>query len=243
MRAFENASQFYTSREWRLFRAMLMQERTNEEGLLLCEHCGKPILKPADCIAHHVEEIDGRNLNDAAITLNPGNIMLVHASCHNEIHDRFGGRLKPWQRKAYVVFGPPMGSAGEYVRRAKGKGDLVLDVDALWEALTMDDALAKPTTLNGVIFPVRDLILDKVRVRAGSWQRAWITSSEAYPSARQRLVDRLGGEPIYLDDTEEECLGRLHADPEGRDVKLYEILIRDWFAERRAEMERDRVAG
>lgn len=237
MRGFDNPSQFYTSREWRLFRSMLMQERTGPDGLLRCEHCGEPILRPADCIAHHVREIDFRNLNDPAVTLNPDNILLVHASCHNEIHDRFGGRIQKWQRKAYAVFSPPMGTGAEYVRQAKGKGDLVLDMDTLWQSLTLDESLDKPTTINDVIFPVRNLVIDKINLRAGRWQRAWVTSSEAYPSGRQDLIRRLGGEPIFTDDTEEECLARLYAQPEGRDVKLYERLIREWFDQRRREIE------
>lgn len=236
MRTFSNASDFYTSREWRGFRLGLMNERTGPDGILYCEHCGKPILKPADCIAHHCKvEIDGRNLNDASVTLNPDNVMLVHAKCHNELHDRWGGRLKPWQRKAYLVFGAPCSGKTTYVRAAMRKGDLVLDVDDLWKAIAQQPDHVKPRELNGIVFPVRDLILDKVRTRAGTWQQAWVISAEPYPSGRQRLLERLGGEPIYMDAGEEECLRRLHADPQGRDLVLYEGLIRDWFANRTTE--------
>lgn len=229
---YDSASQFYTSKEWRSFRAMLMNERTGPDGLLRCEHCGQPILRPADCIAHHVKEIDYRNLNDAGVTLNPANIMLVHAKCHNEIHDRFGGRIKTWQRKVYVVFGPPMGTASEYVKAAKGKGDLVLDTDGLWETLSLDPEGGKPSQLNGIVFPVRNQILDLIKTRAGSWQCAWIVSAEPYPNGREDLLKRVIGEPIYMDDTEAQCLERLHANPGERDVGLYERLIRQWFANR-----------
>lgn len=238
MRIFKSPSDFYTSREWRGFRAGLIHERTNAEGLLLCEHCGRPILRPADCIAHHKEELSPRNLNDPAISLNPDNIALVHASCHNEIHDRWGGRLQAWQRKAYCVFAPPFGTARDVVTAGKGRGDLVLDMDALWASMGFLDGLERPASLKAVVFPVRDLVLDRIATRAGTWQRAWIVSAEPYPGERERLLERMGGEPIYTDDTEEGCLARLHEDPKGADIALYEGLIRTWFEERRREEDR-----
>lgn len=241
MRHFNNASEFYTSQEWRRFRLGLMNERTAADGLLYCEHCGKPILKPSDCIAHHVREITRETLNVPEVTLNPENIQLLHAACHNEVHQRFGHELKGWQRKAYVVFTPPLGSGEAYVRAAKGRGDLVLDTDSLWRSLTAGEGLEKPKELNDIVFSVRKFIIDKIAMRAGTWQRAWVLSSEPYPSGREDLLKQVGGEPIYMDDTEEECLERLHQDPKGRDVNLYERLIRQWFKERKREEEKEGV--
>lgn len=238
MRQFKNASDFYTSREWRKFRLGLMNERTAADGVLYCEHCGKPILKPSDCIAHHSKvEINSQNLNDVSVTLNPENIMLVHAICHNELHDRWGGRLKREQRKAYLVFGAPCSGKTTYVRNVMRKGDLKLDMDDLWASISGQPLHVKPKELNGIVFPIRDLILDKVMLRAGTWQQAWIISAEPYPSERKRLLEQLGGEPIYMDDSEEECLERLYSNPNGRDLDLYKGLIRTWFEERRKEEE------
>lgn len=224
--------QFYQGQEWRKFRLMMMQERTGADGLLLCAHCGKPIMRQADCIAHHVEELSMSNVNDRAISLNPANVVLVHQRCHNEIHQRFGGRLRPWQRKAYVVFGAPFSGASEYVGQAMSTGDLVLDTDRIWEALSLQGLHGRPRELNGVAFPVRDLVLDLIAKRAGNWPVAWIVSAEPYPSARQRLLERLGGEPIFMDATEEGCLERLHASEGVPDVALMERLIKEWFANR-----------
>ena len=229
----------FTLDEQRAFRLGLMNERAGADGVLRCEHCGKPIAKASDCIAHHVEELSPRNLNDREVSLNPGNIRLVHSSCHNEIHDRWGGRLQLWQRKAYVVFAPPFGSARAIVEAGKGQGDLVVDTDGLWATLGLLDGLERPASLKAVVFPVRDLLLDKVATRAGSWQRAWVTSAEPYPGERARMLERLGGEPIYSDDTREECLQRLHQDQRGADLQLYEGLISRWFDERERELRED----
>lgn len=237
MRWFSTASEFYQSPEWRSLRSRLMSERTGEDGLLRCEHCGKPILRSSDCTAHHVREIDSANLNDPEVTLNPANISLVHIACHNEIHRRFGGRVKPWQRKVYCVFGAPLSGKSTFVRERMERGDLVLDMDSLWEALGNLPSHGRAYELSAVVFPVRDLILDKVATRAGAWGTAWVISAEAYPGQRERMLQRLGAEEIVVEATREECLERLEADPEGRDYKTFKDLIETWFRENPGQRE------
>ena len=41
---------FYKSKEWEQFRKIVIAERTDAEGFVYCELCGKPILKPYDLI-------------------------------------------------------------------------------------------------------------------------------------------------------------------------------------------------
>lgn len=85
-----NLADFYRSKAWEAFIRVLAAERTDENGLIICEHCGKPIIYKYDRIAHHKTHLTLANVNDAAIALNPDNIALVHHKCHNEIHERFG---------------------------------------------------------------------------------------------------------------------------------------------------------
>lgn len=79
---------FYKSDEWFNFTRVLKLERTNENGDLICEYCGEPIVKAYDCIGHHTIELDDSNVNDAEISLNPDNVQLVHHKCHNRIHSK-----------------------------------------------------------------------------------------------------------------------------------------------------------
>ena len=48
---------FYRSREWAALLAALKQERVNDEGQIVCEYCGKPIVRAYDMIGHHKEEL------------------------------------------------------------------------------------------------------------------------------------------------------------------------------------------
>ena len=80
---------FYKSDEWRNLLNVLKSER-EREGVLYCEHCGKPIIKKFDCIGHHKHELTNANVNDYNISFNPDNIMLIHHKCHNIIHEDLG---------------------------------------------------------------------------------------------------------------------------------------------------------
>ena len=202
--------ELYISSEFRSLREQLMHERVNDEGLLICEHCGKPILKGYECIAHHVIEVTLSNLNDPAITLNPANIKLVHHHCHNIIHDRFGYSFK----RVYVVWGSPCSGKTSFVMQNKGRNDLIIDMDAIWQAITGGNKYDKPDALRTQAFAVRDCLLDSVKTRAGRWATAYFITTEPRKAARDRLCMKLGAEPLYIPCTRAEALERLARDPE-----------------------------
>ena len=111
---------FYRCNDWVLFRQVVIDERLNEEGLTICEHCGKPIVKAYDIILHHVEELTEENVNDISVSLNPANIMLVHHKCHNKIHHKLSRDMG--SRKVYLVYGSPLSGKSTYVDSVKNKG-------------------------------------------------------------------------------------------------------------------------
>ena len=88
---FKNKKEFYNSDEFNSLKEYLTNERKNpDDGMVYCEHCGRPIVKKYDMVAHHKKELTDQNINDYMISLNPELIVLVHFKCHNEIHRRFG---------------------------------------------------------------------------------------------------------------------------------------------------------
>ena len=103
-RMFETPHDLYKSKEWQDLLQTLKLDRINEEGKLICEHCGKEIVKGYDCIGHHKIPLNSSNVNDYNISLNPDNIMLIHFKCHNAVHNRFGFELP---KKVYIVYGSP----------------------------------------------------------------------------------------------------------------------------------------
>ena len=194
-------SNFYQSKEWANLLKIIKEQRLNDQGFNICEHCGKPIVLKYDCIGHHKQELTEGNVNDYNISLNPDNVALVHHRCHNRIHERFG----TYQRKVYIVYGAPCSGKSSFVRNAAGREDLILDMDNLWEMVTINERYEKPGRLKQNIFMLRDCILDMIKTRAGGWKNAYIIGGYPLPMERQRLQVILGAELIHIDSTAEEC--------------------------------------
>lgn len=231
MRTFTSLSQFYTSDDWRGFRAALIAERTNpNDGILYCEECGEPIIKLYECIGHHKQELTMQNVNDYSISLNPDNVMLVHLKCHNAIHARFGFMA---QKKVYYVYGAPCSGKSTFVRENKGNSDLVVDIDLIWQAVTGGDLYEKPDALKAAVFGMRDKLYDIVKTRAGNWQRAWVLSAEPSIPSRDRIINALGAELIEIETPKEICLQRLHDNPDGRDIEKWTGYIERYFEVKR----------
>lgn len=228
MRTFTSLSQFYTSDEWRGFRASLLSERVNpNDGILYDEHNGKPLLNSYDIVAHHKIPLTMQNVNDYSISLNPENIMLVSHRSHNEIHARYGFAML---KKVYYVYGAPCSGKTTFVRESKGNSDLVLDIDLIWQAVTGGALYEKPDALKAAVFALHDTLLDIVKTRMGKWERAWVIEGGANKADRERRINALGAEDIFIQCDKETCLQRLASDNTRELVReQWRGYIDDWF--------------
>lgn len=216
---------FYRSKKWRALIKLLKQQRRNKDGLIICEHCQKPILCDYDVIAHHIEELNRGNINDATISLNPDNIALVHHKCHNQIHNKVG-YCKP---QVFIVYGSPCSGKSTYVYNIQHEGDLIIDIDRIWQCLSGMSAYIKPNRIKPLVFYVYNQLLEQVAMRNGSWKNCYIVGGFKNPLEREKLADRLGARLILIDTPKEECLRRLHENPQGRNKKEWEQFIDEWF--------------
>lgn len=216
---------FYRSKEWEQLRRRLMLERVNAEGFIICAHCGKPIIKKYDCIGHHLIELTESNYRDASISLNPDNVALVHHKCHNEIHEKTGCK----QKKVYIIWGSPMSGKNTYVQGVAKYGDLILDIDNLWEAISGRPRYQKPNRIKENVFQLHNQVLTMIAQRMGYWNTAYVIGGYALPSERERLAQRLGAECIHIDTTKEECMERLASCNDGRKKTEWEKYISDWW--------------
>ena len=223
---FTNLSAFYKSKEWQQFRAIIMAERTAEDGFIYDEYDGKPILRKYDVILHHKEPLTLMNVNNPEISLNPDNVMLVSHANHNIIHNRFG--LYERQR-VVIVHGSPLSGKTSFVESAKGDRDIVVDLDRLWSAITFEPLYVKNNYLKTNIFEVRNHLLDQIKTRRGQWTTAWVIGSYPKRGERERLAERLGAELIHIDTPKEECLERLAKVTDSREYSQWEQYINDYF--------------
>lgn len=210
--------QFYRSKKWERFRSQLMQERTQADGTIICAHCGKPIYKRYDCIAHHKQELTEENVNDYMVSLNPENVELIHFKCHNEEHERFGG----FSQNVYLVYGSPCAGKTTFVREHARPDDLILDIDRIWECICMSDREHKPDRLKSNVFGIRDTIIDQIRTRTGNWRTAWIIGGYPLRTDRDRICDLLRAEPIFIGESIATCMSR------AKNEK-WQRYVEDWF--------------
>ncbi len=195
---------FYRSDEWSKFRRLFIAQRIQRDGELICDNCHKAIVNPYDAILHHKTELDEINVHDVNVALNPDNISLVCHRCHDQIHERF--EFKPSNvriKHVYIVWGSPCAGKSAYVQSHAGKEDLIIDIDALYNALGTGERSA---ITHNVMSIYRSLI-DQVKTRSGKWLNAWIVRTLPLQIDRDTIVrDCGGGELIRIDTSMEECL-------------------------------------
>lgn len=214
--------QFYTSKDWRDFRMNLIRQRG-----CVCARCGQTFEDLSRLIGHHSPvELTIDNVHDPAVSLNPNNIEILCLDCHNQEHNRFGCST----HHVYLVYGSPLSGKTTAVRQMMKRGDLVLDLDSLWQALAWCPAYDKPNNIRFNVFAVRNALLDQIRTRYGKWNDAYIVGGYPNPIEREQLLQSTGATPVYCDSTKEECMARLYADPNRRNVrKQWEGYIADWW--------------
>jgi predicted kinase len=213
---------FYRTKQWQKLLEVIKMERVNEEGQLICWHCGKPITDKYDCIGHHTIFLTEDNVNDTNISLNPNLIQLVHHKCHNKIHNKLGYT----KREIFLVYGSPMSGKSTYVKTVAEPGDLIIDINNIWECISVNGVHANK--VKSVVFTVRDRLLEAVKHRLGKWDNCYIIGGYPLISERERLCKELGAREIFIDTPKEVCMERLKTS-EDRDQEEYKKFIEDWW--------------
>lgn len=217
---------FYASKLWRNLRLSLIMERGS-----ICAHCGKVIVNPEEIIGHHTIELDDTNVLDHSISLNPELIELVCFDCHNKIDGHFLNQSKPKPRGIYLVYGPPLAGKERYVREHMSPGDIVVDMDSLFEAISYQPRYVKPDKLLSNVYDMQRLLIDHIKTRHGNWRSAWIIGGYADKYKRDLVTKETGAEPVFIECTREACLMRLDAirDDRSKSKSEWRGYIDKWF--------------
>lgn len=215
-------SSFYKSKKWQKFREELILKRTNkEDGLIYDEITGEPILKKYDIILHHTTVLTESNVNDWDISLNEKLIQIVSHATHNRIHERFGSE---GTRHIYLVYGAPGSGKSEYVKSIAGVHDLVLDLDNIYQCISINNRYENSKRLSKNVFMIRDLMLDMIKTRNGRFQNAYIVGGYPMGAERERIINTIGAEEIFINKSIDECLINVQNRPEA-----YKEYVIDWF--------------
>ncbi|ABR48563.1 hypothetical protein Amet_2409 [Alkaliphilus metalliredigens QYMF] len=212
---------FYASGKWRKLRLMLINDRGP-----YCEQCGDLITESINIIAHHKIELTPENVKDYNISLNPDLIELVCFDCHNKEHKRYGYN----QKHVYIVYGPPLSGKHTFVKHNMKRGDIVVDMDMLYAAVSGLPGYDKPDKLFSNVIGIHNLLIDHIKTRYGKWNNAWVIGGYADKHKRDKLSNDLGAELVYCDMTQEECFERLLIDEDRKyRQEEWKSYIVKWF--------------
>lgn len=219
MARYDAIKSFYASEAWGRLRLALIAERG-----AICQKCGRVT---SDLQGHHIIELTPENVGDAMVALNPANILLLCRDCHDTVHHRFGHEP---EHGVFLVFGPPLSGKTTFVQQNMSRGDLVVDMDRLFAAVSMLPDYDKPDGLLPNVLAINNLLLDNIKTRYGRWNSAWVVGGYADRYKREKIADDLGAEIIFCDVSREVCLARLSVD-EGRRARAdeWQRYIVEWF--------------
>lgn len=186
----------------------------------VCERCEELYSNTsAAALTHHIRPIEkGGN------RLDTDNLWALCKRCHGDVHS---SRVQGYA-KAYVICGPPGVGKTTYVQDRLRWGDLVVDVDYLWRALTGLEMRAKPEPVYPLVMDVRDFLLDKLR-HPTSVDRAWVVATAPRAEKRQQLASETNGEIVLLLSDREEIKRRIREDETRSDVDQQLELVEEWF--------------
>lgn len=203
----------------------MINDRISDDGFIYDEVTNKPILKAYDIILHHTTFLTNENVNDHNISLNPDLIQIVSHKTHNYIHNKLGYK----RREVFLIYGSPCSGKNTYVDTVMEPGDLLIDIDKIWECVSGCGEYIKPRSLNPIVFGIRDYLMESVRLRRGNWNKAYILSASPLISERERICKRYGARPIHIDTSKEECIARLNNCNDGRNKEQWREYIERYF--------------
>lgn len=211
----EDQRQFYThsSSGWR---RRSEEHRKNEP---LCrEHLKKGLIVRGQLTDHIIPIDEGGDRFDES------NLQTLCWACHQvktarETHEESNST------QVTVVNGPPASGKNFYVAQHFLKGDLIVDIDLIFQALSGLSLYEHPEELLPFVAEARDAILARLH-RTSKIKRAWIITTQKNV---QSLANHLNAKIVTISASKEECLNRLQDDLKRTDKAKQKFLIEQWF--------------
>lgn len=216
-----SAAQRGYDRRWQRLR--LMHLRANP----LCVECLKHgITTQASEVDHIRPKRDGGDDSDT-------NLQSLCKPCHSRKTMREKARKNQQTGKnpvpITIVTGPPGSGKTTFVAKHAQWGDLVVDVDALYSALSGLPWYEKPAALLPFVLDARDAVLDRLHAQS-EVRQAWIITSEADHAELQRMKARYNAKVLVMEVDAAECQRRIAADPRRSAVAAqWQPLIQRWW--------------
>lgn len=225
---------FYVSSAWKTFIARVIAQRGRR-----CEGCGA---QGCRIFGDHIRE-----LTDGGEALEPSNIQLLCGSCHTtktaaakrmrSANPRPTAstniRFAHTRMDTTLVCGPSRAGKNTYVKKHMTKGDLVVDLDALWSALSGSQTHDTPEANFPFACEARDAVYK--RIAQGSptpGHRCWIITQAATSKARYEIAQATRASRfVVLATPADVCIERLVTSNDPRPRSEMVAAIHRWWSE------------
>ena len=214
---------------WQKLRKMILADSLHESHGPLCVECrrqGKTVI--ATDVDHILPKAQGGG-DDW------DNLQSLCSTCHKRKtakDSRMRGKFEHSLIPVTIVAGAPGSGKTTWVSEHKTWGDLVVDVDALFVALSGGlDWYDKPLNLLPFVLEARDAVLHRLSSES-EVRRCWLITSEADVDKLKQLKADLGADRLIVMDTDQfECYKRIANDERrSKQVKGQHELVDKWFA-------------
>lgn len=126
----------------------------------------------------------------------------------------------------YLVYGSPCSGKTTYVKEHMQTGDIVCDVDRLYEAISFNEGHQTELFAQEVASELFKKLVDIIRDRKGKWKNAYVTSLANTPEKVEEMRKRINADVgIFVDEPFEVCMERAKERP-----FYFQFLIEEWFA-------------
>lgn len=133
-----------------------------------------------------------------------------------------------------VVAGPPGAGKSTWVEKRRRAGDVILDRDRLWAALSGEPSHTKPSGLFPLVDAAFNAVLRKMesaRVEE-SLRTVWVVTGAAKRGERQAYRDRFDAEIMVFEIQPNSCLKRITMGHEKRGtVEAWSPVVHRWWRE------------
>ncbi len=228
----DEISGFRSSYKWQLKR-----EQIRQRDMYLCQVClnglygAKHMYQYKHIEVHHIVPINENN----DLKLEDNNLICLCDYHHRMADNGYISRYllqslinkEVINMKLNVVYGSPCSGKTTYVKSHMKEGDIVIDYDYIYQALTLRDKLHKydnnNSSINQLAMDIKQFILNQSI--SNSNQTVWLITT-----TMNEYINRYSEVNIItMDKTKEEVLEMLYKDKERTNKDEWRIKIEKWY--------------
>ena len=191
----------------------------------LCVECGRKGFVVGAAVVDHIAPHRGNQ----ELFWDKDNWQSLCKPCHDRKTWRESRSI--YMANVTVVCGPPGSGKSTYVQRLMKRGDLLVDVDKLFQALSGLSTRDKPDILFPYVMEARDAILRKLDTPPADCT-AWVIAAAPKAELRSKLAARYKARVILLLVNKEECAKRIREDTNRKGHQTSHVsLAHEWWKE------------